>query len=145
LGECSGEGVLATAIAGFADFAQQLQDGYRGVVGSAFTQVIAMGVDEGGSIAAPPDPLSLVDSRVAFDGVQSEVQPTVLLAGRQGAVADGGNILGGRCAQNTCTSRFFLGRAEGVRKHVALGLAGVERLPAPWRRFPQRERSGERA
>jgi hypothetical protein len=81
LGYVAVEKVLAAAIAGLADFARHLQDGYRGVFGSAFMQVIAVGVDERGTVLRrSTDPLRLVDSRVAFEGAQGEVQPPGALA-----------------------------------------------------------------
>jgi hypothetical protein len=76
LGDVAVEEILDARVAAFADLAQKLQDGHRGVLGPAFSQVFPVGIDQGGTVLrCPPHLLGLWDSRVALDGVQREVQP----------------------------------------------------------------------
>lgn len=71
LGDVAVEQVLAAGVAALLDLAQELQDGDRGVFGPALTQVLAVGINEGGAVlGCPPHLLGLADPRVPLEGVQ---------------------------------------------------------------------------
>lgn len=58
-----------------ADLLEDVLDGDGGVLGSAFTQVFAVGGDEAGAVLGNAEhALGPIGSRVAFDGVQSQLQ-----------------------------------------------------------------------
>lgn len=57
------------------DFFEEVQDGDGRVFGPAFTQVLAIRVDEAGSVFGDAEhALGLIGSGVAFDGVQGQLQ-----------------------------------------------------------------------
>lgn len=57
------------------DLFEEVLDGDGGVLGPALAQVLAVGVDEAGTVLGDAEhPLGPVGSRVAFDGVQGQLQ-----------------------------------------------------------------------
>ena len=67
--------VQAAGVAEGLDLFEEVADGNGGVLGSAFAQVVAVGVDEAGTVFGDAEhPLGPVGPRVAFDGVQGELE-----------------------------------------------------------------------
>jgi hypothetical protein len=57
------------------DLFEEVLDGDGGILGSAFAQVLAVGIDETGAVFGDAEhPFGLVGAGVAFDGVQGELQ-----------------------------------------------------------------------
>ena len=57
------------------DLFEEVLDGDGGVVGPAFAQVLAVGIDEAGPVFGDAEhPLGLIGAGVAFDGVQGQLQ-----------------------------------------------------------------------
>ncbi|MFD5271800.1 hypothetical protein [Streptomyces sp. NPDC058335] len=68
-------GAKAALVAEGLDLFEEVLDGDGGVLGSAFAQVLAVGVDEAGAVFGDAEhPLGPVGSCVAFDGVQGQLQ-----------------------------------------------------------------------
>ncbi len=57
------------------DLFEEVADRDGGVLGPAFAQVLAVGVDEPGTVLGDAEhPLGPIGSRIAFDGVQGKLQ-----------------------------------------------------------------------
>lgn len=109
------------------DLVEEVLDGDGGVLGPAFAQVVAVGVDEAGAVFGDAEhPLGPVGSGVAFDGVQGQleaagafeqahalVEETVdLVPAFQGGLCAGPVV--DRCVQDGCP-------AGAVCLHLAQG------------------------
>ncbi len=110
---------------------------YRGVLFAALAQVLAVGVDEGGPVFRCPDEaVGFGDTRVAFDGVQRQVEPAAALEQPDAFVGQGVDLLpafAGRCGlRSVAWWRAGFGPAKTVRGDFFAGGFGevVPQVPA---------------
>jgi hypothetical protein len=113
------EQVGAALVAEFPDFPQELLDRNPRLLGPAFAQVVAVGVDEGRPVFRDAlQPLRFAGAVVALDGVEGEVQAA--------GAAEQTDILGAQFVDLLPAFQGGLGPLAGLQGR-ALGPAGAVR------------------
>lgn len=109
------------------DLFEEVLDGDGGVVGPAFAQVLAVGIDEAGAVFRDAEhPLGPVGSGIAFDGIQGQLQTAAAFEEAHALVEEVVDLVpafqGGPCTGPLIQGRLQHGGPAGaVRLDLARG------------------------